>query len=99
MKPVVLTPDAQAELEGAADWYESRLEGLALKFLLHVHEALQTIEETPSGFPRWEHDSRFRKVVLQRFPYVIFYRELHDRIEVVAIAHGAREPGYWRKRK
>ncbi len=99
MKPAVLAPDAQAELEGAADWYEQRLQGLGLKFLLHVNEALQAIEETPSGFPRWEHDWRFRKFVLHRFPYLVFYRELDDCIEVVAIAHGAREPGYWRKRK
>ena len=32
-------------------------------------------------------------------PYVIFYSELADRIEVLAIAHGAREPGYWLKRR
>jgi hypothetical protein len=29
MKPVVLAPEAQAELEGAAEWYEGRREGLA----------------------------------------------------------------------
>lgn len=64
-----------------------------------MNEALMAIGETPSAFPRWEHDPRFRKFVLQRFPYLVFYRELDDRIEVVAIAHGAREPGYWLKRK
>jgi plasmid stabilization system protein ParE len=36
---------------------------------------------------------------LGRFPYVLFYRELSDNIEVTAVAHGAREPGYWLKRK
>jgi len=99
MKPAVLAPGAQAELEGAAEWYEGRREGLALRFLSHVDHALTAIEETPSAFPRWEHDPRFRKFVLQRFPYLVFYRELRDRIEIVAIAHGAREPGYWLKRK
>jgi toxin ParE1/3/4 len=37
--------------------------------------------------------------VLQRFPYVVFYREVDDRVEVIAVAHGAREPGYWRNRR
>ncbi len=64
-----------------------------------MDEALQAIEETPSGFPRWERDRRFRRFTMQRFPYLVFYRDLDDRVEVVAIAHGAREPGYWRKRK
>src|SRR5689334_23846192 len=99
MKPIVLAPDAQAELEAATEWYEARREGLGLRFLLLVDEALLAIEETPSGFPRWEPDTRFRKFTMQRFPYLVFYRELDDRVEVVAIAHGAREPGYWRKRK
>jgi len=99
VKSAVLTPDAQTELEGAAEWYEGRVEGLGFKFLILVDEALQEIEASPSGFPRWERDTRFRKFVMQRFPYVIFYREAADQIDVVAVAHGAREPGYWRKRK
>jgi toxin ParE1/3/4 len=99
VKPAELTPDAQEELEGAAEWYDARLKGLGPKFLLHVDEALLAIEQSPSAFPRWEQDTRFRKCVLQRFPYLLFYRELDDRIQVVAIARGAREPGYWRRRK
>jgi plasmid stabilization system protein ParE len=42
---------------------------------------------------------RFRRAVAQRFPYVIFFRELPDSVEVIAVAHAAREPGYWLKRK
>jgi toxin ParE1/3/4 len=81
------------------EWYEGRVEGLGLKCLLVVDEALQAIEESPSAYPRWERDARFRKFVIQRFPYVVFYREVAEQIDVIAIAHGAREPGYWRKRK
>jgi hypothetical protein len=36
--------------------------------------------------------------MMDRFPYTIFYRDGADRIDVVAIAHGARLPGYWLKR-
>jgi plasmid stabilization system protein ParE len=75
MKPVVLTPAAQAELEGATEWYEVRAGGIGMKFVLCVDEALQQIGQTPAVFPKWEHDDRFRRVVLQRFPYIIFYRE------------------------
>ena len=98
MKEVVLTPDAQAELEGATEWYEARAGGIGQKFVGSVDEALQQIGESPSAFPKWEQDSRFRRFVLQRFPYIVFYRETADRVEVIAVAHGAREPGYWRKR-
>jgi toxin ParE1/3/4 len=98
MKPVVLAPAAQAELEGATEWYEVRAGGIGLKFVLCVDEALQEIGESPASFPKWEQDDRVRRFVLQRFPYVIFYRETPEAVEVIAVAHGAREPGYWRKR-
>jgi putative addiction module component (TIGR02574 family) len=90
---------ARAELEAAVDWYEAKAAGLGERFVHFVDEALELIAETPDGCPRWEADARFRRAVVQRFPYLVFYRDLADRIEVVAIAHGAREPGYWVKRK
>jgi toxin ParE1/3/4 len=99
MKLMVLAPAAQAELDAAVDWYEERVDGLGLKFMLLVDEALQEIQDSPGKFPRWEHDARFRKFVMQRFPYAIFYREVAQRIDVMAVAHGAREPRYWLKRK
>ncbi len=57
------------------------------------------IDTAPREFPVWKGDRRFRRAVVQQFPYVIFFRELSDGIEVVAVAHAAREPGYWLKRK
>jgi plasmid stabilization system protein ParE len=99
MKRVVLTAEATAELEGAVEWYEERATGLGLEFLHTVDGALHAIAWSPDAFARWERDDRFRKFVVRRFPYVVFYREAADQIDVVAIAHGARRPGYWRKRR
>jgi hypothetical protein len=39
-----------------------------------------------------------RKLPSQRFPYAIVFIELDDEIRVLAIAHGKRQPGYWRAR-
>jgi len=39
-----------------------------------------------------------RKLVLQRFPYVIVYREKESSVEILAVAHGHRQPGYWKDR-
>ena len=99
MKPIVFAPDARAEFEAAVEWYEAKAAGLGERFVSYVDEVLQLVEETPGGFPTWNVDPRFRRAVVQRFPYLVFYRDLADRIEVVAVAHGAREPGYWLKRR
>jgi toxin ParE1/3/4 len=99
MKPIVFAPDAHAEFEAAVEWYEAKAAGLGERFVSYVDEVLQLVEETPGGFPIWNVDPRFRRAVVERFPYLVFYRDLADRIEVVAVAHGAREPGYWLKRR
>lgn len=64
-----------------------------------MDDIIARVGTAPTDFPIWDGDHRFRKAVLQRFPYVIFFRELSDVIQVGAVAHTAREPGYWLKRK
>ncbi|BCU76124.1 hypothetical protein llg_08390 [Luteolibacter sp. LG18] len=39
-----------------------------------------------------------RKVRVKWFPFVLVYRMTESRIEVIAVAHGARKPGYWSNR-
>jgi len=39
-----------------------------------------------------------RRFVLQQFPYAIVYRETVPTIQVLAVAHGRRKPGFWKKR-
>lgn len=99
MKPVVFGLDASAELGAAVAWYDTNAVGLGEGFLLRVEDVLQLIAETPTGFPTWDAAPRIRGAVVQRFPYVVSYRELADRVEVVAVAHGARSLGYWLKRE
>jgi hypothetical protein len=36
---------------------------------------------------------------MERFPYLIFFLELPDCFWIAAIAHGARQPDYWKERK
>ena len=98
MKPIELHPAALAEFEAAAEWYEARRPGLGGDFVDRVEAQIQLIREQPNRYPHWEEDSRYRKAKVARFPYVLFYLERADVIHIVAVAHGRREPGYWRRR-
>lgn len=41
-----------------------------------------------------------RRLLLDRFPYVLIYRPLPGGgVRVLAVAHGRRRPGYWRHRR
>jgi len=36
--------------------------------------------------------------VIQRFPFSVVYLDDPDRALIVAVAHGKRKPGYWKRR-
>lgn len=51
-----------------------------------------------SPVPRVRAEYGTRRVPLRRFPYFVVYREQGEEIQVVAVAHASRKPGYWRHR-
>ena len=90
-------PEAEAELEGASLFYESRVHGLGKSFAAEVEHTIVLIREfpdagSPAVLPR-------RRVQVARFPYSVVYRRDPDAIVIVAVAHQRRRPGYWRRRK
>jgi len=98
MKRAVVAPAARSEFDAAAVWYEGRESGLGRRFVDRVAETVDRIAEAPRSFPTWDQSPRLRKAVVPRFPHAIFFLEKTDTVEIVAIAHTARMPGYWRRR-
>ncbi len=86
-------PDAEAELMAARRWYEARSEIAARAFTAEVTQAIRRIREAPSRWKR--HLGGTRRSMLPSFPFAVIYRERDDRIEIVAVAHHRRRPGYW----
>lgn len=72
MKEVAFHPSARAELNASADFYESRLSGLGLRFLGAVEETTNRIvESSDAGAPL---AGGFRKRLVPGFPFSIIYR-------------------------
>jgi toxin ParE1/3/4 len=86
-------PGAISEARAAAQWYRVRNESAADAFL---NRAVEKISETPEMWPLFAGGTR--RFLLKRFPFSVIYREVAGNIEVVAIAHGRRKPGYWKTR-
>jgi len=98
VKQVVFHRLAAAEFDQSAAWYEERRRGLGAAFRIAVEGAILQIQNNPLvGFQYKK--TRFRFVVIRRFPYVLFYTEGETVIRLMAVAHGRRRPGYWKKRK
>jgi plasmid stabilization system protein ParE len=89
-------PEAIAEARAAAQWYRERNTSAADAFLSELNRAVEKISETPEM--RHLYAGGTRRLLLRRFPFSVIYREVSGNIEVVAIAHGRRKPGYWKTR-
>jgi plasmid stabilization system protein ParE len=91
---IELHPGAAAEAQAAAQWYESRNPEAARAFLNELDVAIERIADAPGLWPISHHG--VRQYLMRRFPYVVVYRETQSSIEIVAVAHGRRRPGYWK---
>lgn len=90
-------PEAFREGVEAAEWYEAQSEGLHLRFLEHWKEAEQRMAASP-GRNRIFHDG-MRRCRFEVFPHSLVYRiRPGEFIEVIAVMHPSRRPGYWTDR-
>lgn len=89
-------PDAAAEGLQAELHYGNESAETAMRFRQALSDGFAKISAHPSRWP--QDDEGFRRYKLVEFPYLIFYEILGEDIEVHAIAHGARKPGYWHDR-
>ena len=95
-KEVVFHKEALAEYETALGWYLTRSEPAAMAFSVEVAQAVAAIAEAPNRWAKGQNGTR--KFVLRQYPFIISYRELQSYIQIVAVAHGSRRPGYWKPR-
>ena len=92
----VIHPAAQKEAEEAARWYRERSARAAAEFVEELNRAIDDIRSAPQRWRAGIHGTR--KFLLRRFPFALVYRELPSAIQLLAVAHGHRRPGYWKTR-
>ena len=88
--------EARHELLESVRYYESQQSGLGGRFLAAVANAIRQIQ-THSSMYREVGDS-WRQCRVARFPFGIIYRVRNQRIEIIAVMHLHRRPGYWQDR-
>ena len=92
----VLAPEAEQDVREAYDWYESCRNGLGEEFLGCVDAAIQRICRTPDFCAKVH--AEFRRALVRRFPYAIFYEYTAGQVTVYCVFHTSRDPEKWRSR-
>ena len=68
---VLIEPEAEAEIEAAAGWYQLEAPGLGNEFMRAVLTAVATLGRQPAAFAIAY--GRTRRIGLRRFPWSLFY--------------------------
>jgi toxin ParE1/3/4 len=95
-KPYRLHHLAWQEIEGADDWYRERSADASVGFIAAVSDAFKSISLAPKRWPKYLHGTR--RFILERFPFSVVYLDDPSVVNIVAVAHNKRKPGYWKWR-
>lgn len=91
-----LFEEASEEVEQHRGWYRQRSETAEAAFLRELDRAVELVLEAPRRWPAYLAGTQ--RYVFRTFPFSLVYFVENETLNVVAIAHGKRRPGYWRKR-
>jgi plasmid stabilization system protein ParE len=93
---LIIAPEAQQDVDDAYRCYEDLRSGLGEEFLGCVDACIQAIYRIPELHAKAHEE--YRRALVRRFPYAIFYEHIGDKVTVYSIFHASRDPKKWRNR-
>lgn len=99
MRTIRIHAAASQEAIEAAAWYERERVGLGTEFLRAIDAALDILEDdvlTLVSVPAATRARGVKRLILRRFPFDVVVVQRLNEVFVLAFAHHARRPGYWR---
>jgi hypothetical protein len=98
MYRVIILSLAQKDIQEAASWYNTKQNGLGIRFMEDVRKKVMFIRQNPLATPiRYD---EVRTAILDVFPFMVHYSvdEVKKIIVISAIFHTYRDPQEWEKR-
>jgi plasmid stabilization system protein ParE len=93
---IVTASEAEQDVADAYGWYEGQRAGLGEEFLNCVDACIEAIRRTPEMHAIIYEN--YRRALLRRFPYALFYEYASDVVTAYGIFHTSRDPAKWIRR-
>ena len=93
---IVFRGAAKVEFEKAAAWYDEQRRGLGEEFILEIEQAIASAAAEPLRYQLLFGD--IRRAVARRFPYSVYFRVRSNKLVVLSVFHGRRDPTIWQRR-
>jgi plasmid stabilization system protein ParE len=88
--PISFLPEVEEDVLNGYFWYENKAKGLGEEFLRVFYVGVADLSRNPLLFRKVYKD--FRRCLLRRFPYSIYYRTDENRVIIFGLFHCARNP-------
>ncbi|HZX48531.1 MAG TPA: type II toxin-antitoxin system RelE/ParE family toxin [Nitrospirota bacterium] len=89
-------PEVEEDIIGGYVWYEAKSPGLGEDFLRMFYAGASEIQWNPFLYPKVYNE--FRRRLLRRFPYAIYFMIEDEYIIVFGFFHCARNPSTIKKK-
>lgn len=83
-------PEVEEDVMSGYAWYEAKLTGLGGDFNRIFYASAIEIQRNPLLYPKVY--QIFRRRLVKRFPYAIYFAVEHEKITVFGLFHCARDP-------
>ncbi|HBE40725.1 MAG TPA: hypothetical protein DDW27_05895 [Bacteroidales bacterium] len=100
MKPYKLVIKHQAfiDIQEGISWYDSRQEGLGIRFLEAIEQEYKTISLNPHFQIRYD---ELRCLPMKSFPYMIHFiiDDVLRQVVILGVINTSKNPGNWKRRR
>jgi len=93
---LVVRPEASAHIAEAFSWYQAQRDDLGWELKAELDAAFRLVQQAPEAGPVAYRG--LRRMLLNRFPYAVYYTLTPELIEIRALIHDRRHPRHWRSR-
>lgn len=89
---LVLQSEAVVDIQEAFEWYEAQKTGLGLEFIAEIEDGFEKICNYPLYYGAI--NDQFRRLKINRFPYLIVCEIDELSVLVVAVKHTCKQSGF-----
>jgi len=96
--PLDARADARADALLIAEDYDAIRPDLAQRFRQQLKDVFETIKQRPTSYPVALKSKQVRRVLMDDFPYAVYFQFDGSASLIFAVVHTARRRSAWRKR-
>lgn len=84
--------EVTVDLQETFEWYEIQRPGLGYEFIMEIENGFKKICSHPEYYRAI--NERFRRIKINRFPYLIIYEVENNTVIINSVRHDSRKPKF-----